>query len=246
MKKHIKSLYKRLISPLATKADINNLYVQLSSLQEIREIVGPGVPIGPLRGWALSPDALLMLLRDITARTSPRVMEFGSGESTIAIAAALRALGAGSLISIEHDANFSARIAMRLRQLDLETLVDLRVLPLCSHEPRLGLPAFNSYDLKGLADDFDVVLIDGPIVYFGVATRSIPLEWCISRMGPGKTVYLDDAARPEETAVIEAIRISHPQLNIEFIETEKGLCKLTMPQLGSSAASMMMPREAIH
>ena len=108
-----RALFDRL-NVLARKADVDNIYTQLAALMEIRTVVGTSVPLGPFRGWAMSPDALLHVVRDVTARQAPRVIEFGAGESTIAIAAALKAGGSGSLVSIEHDAGIAAAIAARL------------------------------------------------------------------------------------------------------------------------------------
>ncbi|MFW6028601.1 MAG: hypothetical protein ACOC9Q_03670, partial [bacterium] len=103
MKALIKHYLDRYFGRFATKADIDNLYRQLDSLLEIRDVIGPGLPVGPLRGWALSPDALALILREVISRDEANVVEFGAGGSTIAIAAALKAAGTGSLISIEHD-----------------------------------------------------------------------------------------------------------------------------------------------
>lgn len=228
MKKYLKSWYDRLVAPLATKADIDNLYVQLSCLLEVREIVGRSTPLGPLRGWAMSPDALLIVLRDLIARSDPRVLEFGSGESTVAIAGALKALGSGSLTSIEHDENFSAHLGKRLQLAGLTDRVDLRVVPLASYESRFGLPAFKSYDLSGQACEFDVALVDGPITpYFGAGTRSVPLEWSLARLNAGGAIYLDDAGRREEQAVVDALRASCTTANFELIATEKGFYRMT-------------------
>lgn len=49
-----------------------------------------GIPVlSPLRGWGISPDALALVLADIQRRTRPVVVEFGSGQPTIALAAML-------------------------------------------------------------------------------------------------------------------------------------------------------------
>src|SRR5260221_7046327 len=99
IKKFIRSTLDSAFFSLAKKSDLDNLYNQLSALMEVKEIIGPRLLLGPMRSWSLSPDALLIFLRDLTARTAPQVVEFGAGESTIAIAAALRAGGSGHLLS---------------------------------------------------------------------------------------------------------------------------------------------------
>jgi hypothetical protein len=58
-----------------------------------------GAPLPLPGGWAASTDLLGELIRAIAARRPQRLVELGSGVSTLVIAAALRNNGAGRLIS---------------------------------------------------------------------------------------------------------------------------------------------------
>jgi predicted O-methyltransferase YrrM len=216
-------------SSFARKADADNIYAQISALMEIRDIVGPHVPAGPFRGAALSPDALLVILRDIISRKAPRVVEFGGGESTIAIAATLKRNGQGCLLTIEHDPAFARRLSERLERLGLSDRVELRVVPMREYKSFAEFPTFASYDLCGVDESFDVALVDGPIVIeFGAGTRIVPVSWCVDGLKEGRVVYLDDAHRSEEKTVIAAIKKSRPDVAVELSDTEKGLCKFTL------------------
>jgi hypothetical protein len=87
-----------------------------------------------------------------------------------------------------------------------------------------------SYDLSSLELEFDVALIDGPIAgEFGIETRAVPVDWCVARLARGAVAYLDDAARPGEVEVIAAVKQDRPELIAEIIQTEKGLCKFSLP-----------------
>ena len=228
MKRYLKSRFDRLFASFAKKEDIDNLFIQLSCLLEIREIAGASLPLGPFSGWALFPDTLLTVLRDVRTRVNPRVIEFGSGESTIAIAAGLKAAKSGLLTTIEHDSDFADRVLKRLRQCNLADCVDLKVVPLRAYDPRWGFSGFTSYDLAGLDSDFDVAIIDGPIVSkFGAATRSIPLEWCAARLAGERVIYLDDALRAGEQSICKSLKARWPTVNIEYLVAEKGLAKIT-------------------
>ena len=227
MKTYIKASLDRYFSKFATKSDLDNLYLQLSSFLEVREIVGPRLPLGPLRGWALSPDALIIVLQDILMRPDARVVEFGAGESTIAIAATMRNMGSGSLVSIEQDRTFATRVTERLRQCGLLDRVDMRVVPLRKYDSCMGFSNVLSYNLRDLAFDFDIALVDGPSTdKCGVFTRAVPLNWCLEQLSEHSVIYLDDAARPGEIAIIDAIKKIRPNLGSEWLETEKGLCRL--------------------
>ncbi|MGQ0456063.1 MAG: class I SAM-dependent methyltransferase [Hyphomicrobium sp.] len=225
MKAYVKSRLEGFFSSFARRSDVENLYKQFSALLDVKEIVGPGTQLGTLRGWALSPDALLVVLREIQRRTSPVVVEFGSGESTIAIAATLKGAGAGRLITVEHDSNYADRIASRLARSDLSKFVDIRLAPLRDYDGLAGFPVFRSYDLAALDVDFDIALVDGPVWELGLATRLVPLQWAVDRIHGDRVVYLDDAARPPETAIAAHLRTVSPNIFQERIDCEKGLIR---------------------
>ena len=227
MRRFIKSQLNRYFGQFAKRSDLDNLYNQLSSLLEVKEIAGSGVRLGPFRGWAISPDALVEVLRDVTSRRTPRVLEFGAGEFTIAIAASLRNMGGGFLVTVEHDAEFGKKISERLSLSGLDRYVSLRIAKIRDYESRFGLPPFRSYDLDILDTDYDVAVVDGPITHlFGMATRIVPLEWCAVRIKDTGVIYLDDAARLEERAVVEVVCRSVPGLKAQILPAEKGLVRI--------------------
>ena len=150
------------------------------------------------------------------------MIEFGSGESTIAIAATLKSGGQGSLLTIEHDSFFADKARERLAQHGLADRVEVRIVPMHDYESCMGFPKFASYDLSGLETDLDVALVDGPIVgQFGEGTRAVPIRWCIERLAEGRVAYLDDAYRSAEKQVIAAIKRSNPNLIAEFCEAKR-------------------------
>jgi len=229
MKQYIRSLVERLFSNFATKRDLDNLFVQLSAVMELKQFIGPELLIGPFRDWALSPDALLIVVRDILSRRDCRVLEFGAGESTIAIAATLRKLGAGRLMTVEHDPQFARQIDDRLRQARLEQNARICVAPLKEYRGFHGFPPFHSYDLSSIDSEaaFDVALIDGPISTHGPATRAVPLAHCIEMMTEDCVVYLDDAARAGEQSVLRHFSKTTPKVAFTYLRTEKGLARLS-------------------
>ena len=62
MKTYIRSKLDSSTDSFARKADIDNLYVQLAAFTEIKELIGPRIPVGPFRDSAISPDALIVVL----------------------------------------------------------------------------------------------------------------------------------------------------------------------------------------
>jgi predicted O-methyltransferase YrrM len=213
----------------ARKTDIENVYFQLAAFMEIREVVGPHVRVCPFGGSAIYPDALLVILQDILSREEPRIVEFGAGESTIAIAATLKRSGQGCFLTIEHDPAFARRLSERLERLGLSDWVKLQVVPMREYKSFAEFPTFASYDLCGVDESFDVALVDGPIVFqFGAGTRMVPVSWCVDRLKKGRVVYLDDAHRSAEKTVIAEIKKSRPDVAVELSDTQEGLCKFTL------------------
>lgn len=209
----------------ARRSDIENLYTQLSAMLEIRRMLGPDIPL-TLRGWAISPDALLIVLNEIVGRTPARVLEFGAGESTLAIAGLLKVAGGGLLTTIEHDECYVSDVSRRIERAGVREQVRILHVPTRDYESRFGLPKFSSYDLGGLDVAFDVALVDGPPAAFGEAGRSVPLDWCIRRLEGERVVYLDDALRGGESRIVEALRAAWPNVNMRTLATEKGLLEV--------------------
>ena len=75
--------------------------------------------LGPLRGWAISPDAIVHVLADLEPRENPTVVEFGSGESTIILASALARKRVDACIRSSMTEAFWIRPKSGLKQRDL-------------------------------------------------------------------------------------------------------------------------------
>lgn len=106
-------------------------------------------------------------------KSDAKVLEFGSGSSTIWISKLAR-----KLVSIEHNVRWYERIKNYLEQEKIEDLVDLRLLPkpydrVCQEFPD---------------ESFDLVIVDG-------SDRLKCLEASIRVLKPGGVLMLDDAQR---------------------------------------------------
>lgn len=156
------------------------------------------------------------------------VVEFGGGESTLAIAGMLKSSGSGGrLKTVEHDSRFAERLRDRLESAGLSGVADVQTVEMRDYTKQCGFPEFRSYDLKDFDLGFDVAIVDGPIVgEFGAGTRLVPLRWCTKNLTPGGTIYLDDASRKSERNAIEIIKMSTPNISFENITAEKGLLRI--------------------
>jgi hypothetical protein len=224
----IPSILANYFNQFARRSDIDNLYVQISAMLALNQATGGLAPLQRLRGWAISPDALLHVVTDIANRRSPKVIEFGCGESTLVIGQVLRRCGGGTLTSVEHDPEFAAEIEKRLQGAGLAELVRVICVPLAMYPRRDNFNACTSYDLSAIETEFDVAIIDGPITsVHGSATRLVPLEWCIARLQRSDAIYLDDAHRAEEQCLVNFLKNTSPDVKISWLSSEKGLARFS-------------------
>jgi hypothetical protein len=149
---------------------------------------------------AMRPAALVLVCNDIVHRSRTRIVECGSGVSTVVLARLLRQRGGGATItSLEHDAGWAALVTDMLWRESLGEVA--RVV----HAQLQGDPPW--YARAALAetpDEVDVLVVDGPPAYAsGHGLRRAPaLAAFAPRLTPTATVFLDDAIRPGEREVL--------------------------------------------
>lgn len=161
--------------------------------------------------WSLLPEDLDFILGQVAAREATRVVECGSGASTLAIARFLRDRGAGTVHSLEHDARWAQETRSALATQDLDGLATVIEAPLESHAS--APPGCLWYARDALAqlpsDAIELLLVDGPPASpdSGAERSRYPaLPLLRDRLGPGALVVLDDAGRAGEHWVIERWR----------------------------------------
>jgi predicted O-methyltransferase YrrM len=223
---------ERFLVGVATEEQVqrvyDNLYDEIAGMMQIHSAISGGPVLKPLRHWALSPDAMAVMLADLQERTNPSIVEFGCGQSTVIFASWIKHRG-GRLTTYEHDPQYADVIRKQIDACGLSPHVDLRVVGLIDKTAVGSLPASKSYDLPADGDRFDLALIDGPPYWTGESGRYHPLQWSLDRLNPGGAAYLDDAARPPEQRIVAHLQGTTPGLVATEMRAEKGLVKLTKP-----------------
>jgi hypothetical protein len=174
------------------------------------------------RDWAASPDMLLHVVRFVLATKPDAVIECGSGVSTQAIARALKLNGRGHVFSLDHDAHYSAETRERLSAAGLSDWATVFHAPLVKHD--LAGRSWNWYDLQ----DFppvraQVLLVDGPPGMDAPQARYPALPLLRSRLADRSTIFVDDADRPHERAIVARWKEEHPTMEVSQLRAEKGL-----------------------
>jgi hypothetical protein len=153
----------------------------------------------PWTTGSMRPAALVVVCNEIVHGARTRIVECGSGVSTVLLARLLRERGAGHLVALEHDRHWAALVHEQLRHEALDGIARVLNAPLEGEPPWYG-PA----RLVDVPDEFDLLVVDGPPACdAGHGMRRAPaLPRFDERLVVGAAVMLDDIARPGERDVL--------------------------------------------
>lgn len=162
---------------------------------------------GTLRtSWSISDALAVELTRYLECRKPRRILEIGSGLSTVVLGAYAVRHGA-SVVTLEHAWKFYRRTQQALAQFGMEEQVRLKLSPLRIRrfEPS-GLRA-PWYDTK-LSGMFDFVFVDGPPKAEG---RNAVLFAIADHLARGWELWLDDARRHHERKCLRCWQQGFPK-----------------------------------
>lgn len=205
------------------RARLDSLYSQLEALSHLTTILGDEPPLPPLRGWALSPDAALHLVLTVMERRPSMTVEVGSGASSVLLGRAVRKLGEGRVMALEHDEEFANQTRRLIASHGLTEWVDVVSSPLIEHT--VAGSTYHWYDttaLTELTDPIDVLLVDGPPTTTGPLARLPALPLLRNSLAKDAVVILDDTARPDEQEVVIRWQAIYPEATVRTLDHEKG------------------------
>lgn len=213
--------YRRLQAQVLGRLD--NDYRQVEALLSLQRLLEPRRPLPPLRGWAISPDVACLLVELVLDTRPRRVLELGSGSSTVILAYALeKAGGEGTLLSVEHDPDHANRTTSHLERHRLTERATVTTAPLVPC--KLAGEDWPWYDLGALVNSgpFDLVLVDGPPSSTRPLARYPALPRLEGLLSPGAIVVADDGDFPETRKVVERWMREFPGWISERASCEKG------------------------
>ncbi|MDQ1292588.1 MAG: hypothetical protein QG608_468 [Actinomycetota bacterium] len=204
---------------------------QAEALVNLRAGFDVRAPLPMSRGWAASPDVLLTLVDLVLTRRPRLIVEAGSGLSTLWFCYALERLGAGRVVSLDHDPHFAELTRRRLQLHGLEHRAEIRVSQLQPVEhPELSAPQ-PWYSPEHVADleKIDLLFVDGPPASTGPRSRMPALPILRERLSPGALIVLDDLVREDEQEILRRWQEMLPGSRSESLDHEKGTGLLFLP-----------------
>ncbi|MFB9659176.1 O-methyltransferase [Glycomyces mayteni] len=212
----------------AVTTEARRVYGKVEDLLALYHDIDPGRALPHTQGWAAGVDLARYLYTQVREHGRTRVLECGSGSSTVLFAYALRALGTGRAVALEHEPRFAEITRGMLRERGLEEWAEVVDAPLV--DVALAGESWRWYDPQAVpAGEFDLLVVDGPPGSTGPQARYPAVPVLYEHLAPGALVVLDDAFRPEERATAERWAAEFDGLEPERIGHERGTIVLRKP-----------------
>lgn len=203
------------------KRMLDRQFQQTESMLSVMATVQPERPLPRTRSWAASPDLIQETLRHCIDERPTRVLETGSGVSTVFLAYALQDSG-GHVIALEQDEDYAAETRDMLRFHGLEDVATVVHAPLHTYD--IDGESWLWYNWSPEPDDaFDFLFIDGPSGDVQDLARYPVLPLVGSHVRDGSAVFVDDAARDDERQTVERWTDEEPVVVERYVDLEKGL-----------------------
>ncbi|WP_013630446.1 class I SAM-dependent methyltransferase [Rubinisphaera brasiliensis] len=171
----------------------------------------------PMTSSSMTPPALLFIANEIFINNRRKYIECGAGTSTIIAGYAMEPCG-GSVVSIEHDADWKSVMEAEIERHGLAEIITIIHCPLQSESDLewYSLPSTGS----GISGEYDFLVVDGPPAYQkGKEQARLPASFLIrEHMADNCTVMLDDISRPGEQAVLASWKNEFPSFTYSTTE----------------------------
>jgi len=204
------------------KKEIRQTFRQLEALQNLNAVLPTSDVLPATRGWAASPDLLVVLVDLVISERPSLVVECGSGASTLWLALAIRRFGIdGRIIALDHDPVFGGKTRDLLARHDVGDLAEVRDAPLESFS--LDGETYPWYARRAWEDltGIDLLFVDGPPATTGHQARYPALPLLGGALSPVATAVLDDLVVPDMQKVLRLWLDAYPDFSSEILPLEK-------------------------
>lgn len=193
--------YRRLVDHGNFKA------AQTQDHSAILALVQPRLPLPTMNNAAMTPDALMPIVRVVLTDRPRTILELGAGVSTLALGYLLERLDyGGRIVSVENHKDYFDYMTDLVTRHGLERTITLVYAPLRATAVRTATRHTQQpwYDFAYDADRWgliDLLIVDEPPGTLVSQSRYPALPQLHRFLSPTAKVVLDDARRADETAI---------------------------------------------
>lgn len=182
------------------------------------------LPITP--DWSAAAD-FLELIKNHCLKVKPKtIVECSSGATTVVLGKCCQLNKQGKVFSLENAEEYALNTRNNLKDFALDSYADVIYAPLEAVE--VNNESYQWYETKNLSKQkIELLVIDGPPGFIQKYSRLPALPKLFSQLTDQAVIFLDDAARDDEKAMVDLWLDMYPDLKHEFINTERGCSILT-------------------
>jgi len=196
-------------------------YAQVEDLLALYRSIDTTEPLPRMRAFAAGPELMRFLFEEVAATGGARVLECGSGTSTVVLAYAMRSLGNGHVTALEHHAHYAEQTRRELAARGLSEWATVVEAPL--KDVDLGGETWRWYDTAAVPEGtVDLLLVDGPPGNTGPHARYPAMPVLAPKLAEQALVVLDDADRPDERAIVARWVAEFPGFAKKRLKHERG------------------------
>jgi len=182
-------------------------------------------PLPHTPDWSAAADFLGLIAEHCLSTKPSTIVECSSGTSTLVLARCCQLNKRGHVYSLENGAEYAAATVQNLEELGLQAYASVVHAPLVDYRLNGHKHAWYSLD-KLNVPAIDMLVIDGPPAIMDSEARYPALPLLHDRLAAGCAMYLDDANRPGEQAIVKRWAEQYPLFRARMLDSERGCAVL--------------------
>ena len=205
-----------------SQTGVRQLTKNIEALFSIDQVLDISFPLPNFGGYRISHQLAKRLIATVLEYQPKTIVELGCGTSTVVLSYALKHLGRGKILSIEHCENFAnnTRHSLALHHLSESATVHVANL----HNIVIDGSSWHWYDIdrvQNLPERIDLLFVDGPPAKTQKLARYPALSQFLPRLSENAVVILDDAYRSDEIQIAKRWIHENPEFKLE-IDSDTG------------------------
>ena len=208
------------VNSRAIRTETETLFRQVQALLALERKLDLREALPSTRGWAASPDFLLLVANEIQRRRPDSILECGSGVSTLVFARMLQKNGCGRVVSLEHDPVYADATRRLLADHGLTDWAAVVLAPLGTKDS--SSPWYSVEAAPKAIGSIDLLIVDGPPSTVAPLARYPALPVLASRLSRHAAVIVDDANRQDEREMLRMWAYEFPDFSQYDADCEKG------------------------